>query len=71
MFTKRSNKDKPQERFDVFLATIWWPGDAGRVPSGVRKIVDHFPEQHIIFHHRSVLVPLKRINSATYAQFFR
>ncbi|KAI0691885.1 hypothetical protein C8T65DRAFT_538235, partial [Cerioporus squamosus] len=38
MFTKRNSKDKPEEKFNEFLESVWWPGDAGRVPSGVHAL---------------------------------
>ncbi|KAH9850227.1 hypothetical protein C2E23DRAFT_861486 [Lenzites betulinus] len=35
MFTKRGKDDKPLEKLQSFFDNLWWPGSAGRVPSGL------------------------------------
>lgn len=36
MFAKRRRNDNPLKKFEAWLDAVWWPGDAGRVPKGVR-----------------------------------
>lgn len=35
MFTQRSRRDKPLEKIEAFLQSIWWPASVSRPPDGV------------------------------------
>ena len=36
MFTRRSRMDKPLEKLEAWIDSIWWPSTIGRLPDNVR-----------------------------------